>query len=263
MDEIIQSYPLVSVIVTTYNREHYLKETLHSIIGQTFTNFELIVVDNYSNYDFFGVIAGIKDNRIKAYQNDNKGIIAENRNFGISKATGKYLAFCDDDDIWEKDKLEYQVNYAKNHDKVIIATSSTYINESSLYQGARVYDPYKSIYELYLSCRITYSSVLVKNDELIKFNTRPFFCGIEDYILWLDLIHNGFNICIIPYEFVRYRVFDKSYSKTDKLVPIRRIVALTHMQKKYKNLSFLYYYLRALIYNIRVYIMYYLLNIKR
>lgn len=263
MDNIIQLIPIVSVVVTTYNREKYLKETLSSILNQTFTNFELIVVDNYSNYNFYDVIDEFQDKRIKAYQNDNNGNIAINRNFGIAKAVGQYIAFCDDDDVWESNKLEKQVNYAKSHDKVIIASNSTYINQVSEFDGEREYQPYNSVYELYLSCRITYSSVLIKNNELIKFNTQSFLCGIEDYVLWLDLIHNGYTIHILPNKLVKYRVFSTSYSKKDKLVPIRRIVALTYMQKKYKNVSFFYYYLRALVYNVRVYIMYYLLCIKR
>ena len=106
--------PLVTVVVTTYNRKELLKETIDSILNQTYTNFELIVVDNFSNYDFLKHVKSFEDKRIIAFQNQNNGIIAVNRNFGIKRANGDYIAFCDDDDLWLPNKLETQI---RNFDK--------------------------------------------------------------------------------------------------------------------------------------------------
>ena len=77
--------PLVSVVVTTYNRKEMLKITIKSILNQTYDNIELLIIDNYSNYDFFNFISSFNDSRIKAFQNKNNGIIAVNRNYGINK----------------------------------------------------------------------------------------------------------------------------------------------------------------------------------
>ena len=101
--------PLVSVIVVTYNRKELLKETIYSILNQTFEEFELIVVDNFSDYNFFLHIESFNDDRIKPFQNQNNGIIAVNRNFGINNSKGKYIAFCDDDDLWLPEKLNKQI----------------------------------------------------------------------------------------------------------------------------------------------------------
>ena len=105
--------PLVSVIVTTFNRKELLKETIDSILNQTFTDFELIVVDNYSEYNFVDYIKSFSDNKLIAFQNKNNGIIAVNRNYGIKKAKGKYIAFCDDDDCWDSEKLAKQIPYLR------------------------------------------------------------------------------------------------------------------------------------------------------
>ena len=105
----INSMPLVSVVVTTYNRRELLMKTIDSILNQTYKNFELIVVDNYSDYDFLSYLKSFNDERIRSFQNKNEGIIAVNRNFGIKKAKGEYIAFCDDDDIWFPKKLELQL----------------------------------------------------------------------------------------------------------------------------------------------------------
>ena len=104
----------VSVVVTTYNRKKYLTQTIKSILNQTFADFELIVVDNYSNYDFLSHINSLNDSRIRPFQNNNNGIIAVNRNFGIKKSKGEFIAFCDDDDIWINTKLEIQLNVIYN-----------------------------------------------------------------------------------------------------------------------------------------------------
>ena len=76
----------LSVVVTTYNRRFLLKETLDSILAQTYKDFELIVVDNHSDYEFFDFIGTFNDPRIKPYRNENGGIISVNRNFGIEKS---------------------------------------------------------------------------------------------------------------------------------------------------------------------------------
>ena len=115
--------PKVSVIVTTYNRKEYLKEAIQSILNQTFQDFELIVVDNYSNYDFFDFIESFKSEKIIAMQNPNNGIIAINRNFGIKSAKGQYIAFCDDDDLWSPVNLQTKMNYFVNDDSIGMITS--------------------------------------------------------------------------------------------------------------------------------------------
>ena len=105
----------VSVIVPTYNRAHLLKKTIESILSQTYTDLELIVVSNYSTDNTDDMVKSYKDDRIKYFKNQNNGIIAVNRNFGIRKSTGEYIAFCDDDDTWLPNKLERQVNFFNKH----------------------------------------------------------------------------------------------------------------------------------------------------
>ena len=124
----IEINPVVSVIVTTFNRKEYLKETVESILNQSYINFELIIVDNYSDYDFFSHIKSFKDNRIQPYQNSNNGIIAVNRNFGINIAKGEYIAFCDDDDLWLPQKLEMQIKFMKESGYSFSSSSTFCIN---------------------------------------------------------------------------------------------------------------------------------------
>ena len=108
------NFPLVSIIIPTYNRAFYLKLTLDSIIQQTFQDFEIIVVDDGTpNDDNFLLCKQYE--KIRYIKIENSGGPAKPRNTGIKQAKGKYLAFTDDDDVWQVDKLEKQVEKLENN----------------------------------------------------------------------------------------------------------------------------------------------------
>lgn len=115
--------PLVSIIVTTYNRKYYLIDCINSILAQTFTNFELIIVDNYSNYDIKTLLKNYNDDRIKLIQNDNNGKYVINRNIGIRASKGEFIAFCDDDDLWHEKNLKSKINYLIDDQSLGMITS--------------------------------------------------------------------------------------------------------------------------------------------
>ncbi len=114
MKQPIPSIPLVSIIISTYNRPIYLKQTLESVVRQTYTNMEIIVVDDGSlNDDTLKVCENFKT--VTYVKIENSGGPAKPRNVGIKKAKGKYIAFLDDDDLWIETKIEQQVTILEEH----------------------------------------------------------------------------------------------------------------------------------------------------
>ena len=101
------SPPLISVIIPTYNRAHYLGEAIESVLGQTYGNHELIVVDDGSTDQTNDVVAAFGD-RVVLLRQDNRGTGAA-RNTGIARSSGGFLAFLDDDDVWVERKLSLQM----------------------------------------------------------------------------------------------------------------------------------------------------------
>jgi len=101
------SDPLVTVIITTYNREIYLETAIKSVILQTYRNIEIIIVDDGSDTNYGQQICN-KYPKIKYFYKLNGGVSSA-RNFGIRKAKGEYIAFLDDDDFWGKSKIEKQI----------------------------------------------------------------------------------------------------------------------------------------------------------
>ena len=97
--------PLVSVIMPTYNHAHFLGNALQSLLDQTYTNWEAIIIDNHSEDATDEVVRGFADPRITLLKIHNNGVIAASRNMGIRAAKGKWIAFLDSDDWWSSNKL--------------------------------------------------------------------------------------------------------------------------------------------------------------
>ena len=132
---------LISVIVPIYNVEKYLERSVGALLGQTYTNLEIILVDDGSK-DRSGVMCdefAAKDSRVKVIHKENGGSSSA-RNLGIEAATGDYIGFCDSDDYTESDMYENLLAIMKEHEDAVIAQamSSDYTDEGVLVKG-----PYK------------------------------------------------------------------------------------------------------------------------
>jgi glycosyltransferase involved in cell wall biosynthesis len=105
----MSNIPTVSVIIPAYNAASYIGETLNSVIHQTYTDFEILVVDDGSSDDTSSVVKAFDDDRIICIYQSNQGVSVA-RNTGIFQARGEYIAFLDADDLWHQEKLKVQVN---------------------------------------------------------------------------------------------------------------------------------------------------------
>ena len=106
--------PLVSVIIPAYNAQKYIREALDSVLAQTYSSFEIIVVEDSSTDDTAKIIKSYIDPRVKFVHQEKKGQTAA-RDEGMRRASGKYLAFLDADDVYLPQKLERQVGYMEAH----------------------------------------------------------------------------------------------------------------------------------------------------
>lgn len=117
--------PLISVIIPAYNAERTILETITSVQQQTFSNFEIIVIDDGSKDKTLDILNSIVDERLKIFSYQNSGVSAA-RNHGISHATGDFLSFLDADDLWTADKLELQFAALQQHPEAGVAYSWTH-----------------------------------------------------------------------------------------------------------------------------------------
>src|SRR5687768_15051060 len=112
--------PGISVVVPTHNRPDHLQDTLRAILGQTWTDFEVIVVSDGPSNRNREAVASLGESRIRYAEVPHHGGPAAARNAGIALAKGDLIAFCDDDDIWESDKLALQTEVMGRRQEVVL-----------------------------------------------------------------------------------------------------------------------------------------------
>lgn len=186
---IINTNPLVTVIIPTYNRGWILKEAIDSVLSQDFEDFELIVVDDGSTDNTQDILDGYARDII-ALRQDNRGVSAA-RNAGIASASGQLIAFLDSDDLWLPGKLSRQVDFFKsNPDVMICQTEELWIRNGKRVNPKKRHKKFSGMifkHSLPL-CIVSPSAVVLKRSLLDK--TGVFdesFPACEDYDLWLRI----------------------------------------------------------------------------
>ncbi|WP_418511954.1 glycosyltransferase family 2 protein [Corallibacter sp.] len=183
----------VSIIIPTYNRATYIGEALTSIINQTYTHWECLVIDDGSTDNTKTVVSAYqdKDDRIRyttrpdSYPKGSNG----SRNYGLSLAQGQYIAFCDDDDYWLHDKLEKQIPIFQQHPEVGLVTGNIeYVNSDGMRTGRVIKQTGNHGYvfeEILLKNRLSMITPVIKREVFDKvglFNTN--FVIFEDWEYW-------------------------------------------------------------------------------
>lgn len=180
--------PLVSVIIPTFNRAKLLRQCVKSILEQSYSNLEIIIVDDGSNDNSFNAIKKIKDLRISYFKKKNEGV-ASARNYGIKKANGKYITFCDDDDLFLKEKIRVQVNFLENNKNLAFCYTNGFIVKNLSKKKFFSHLHQRTFAQLLLeNSQILTASVMARLKIVKKikgFNEELKMC--EDYDLWLRM----------------------------------------------------------------------------
>jgi glycosyltransferase involved in cell wall biosynthesis len=201
--------PFVSVIIPTYNRVELLRETLLSVLSQTFQDYEILVIDDGSTDNTHVMVQNL-NSAIRYFYQENQGT-APARNTGIGYATGDWLAFLDSDDLWKPQKLARQVAELKrSQNQWIYCDVDLFDQKTRTVQGTyhqRILKPYQGwvAKELLLGDFIPALSTLVHRDvfkEVGLFNSSEWFH--EDWEMWLK-IASKFPISYVPETLGVYR----------------------------------------------------------
>ena len=235
--------PTVTILLPVYNAEQTVSETIDSILVQTYSNFELLIINDGSDDRSEEIITSYSDKRIRYYANqENRGLIYT-LNRGIEIAEGDYIARIDADDLMLKNRLEVQVDYMERHlDVVALGTAMTVM------QGNRRKahcPPVRHIEAyMYYGCPLIHPSAIIRKAVLwehhIKYDYD--YKHAEDYKFWYDLSKVG-RLVNISDRLLIYRVSDSQVSKvyhSQQLNTARRVKALLieDFRKKY-NIDFL------------------------
>jgi glycosyltransferase involved in cell wall biosynthesis len=204
--------PKVSVVIPTYNRATPLVEAIQSVLKQTYTDFELIVIDDGSTDDTRNAILPYSHKVKYLYQ--ERGGVSKARNYGIKVSRGEYIAFLDSDDLWLDKKLEVQVNFMKAHKSFISYTDEIWIRGGKRVNPGKRHRKYSGwIFDKVLPlCIISPSSVMIRRevfDRIGLFDEHLPAC--EDYDMWIRVAKH------YPIHLIEQQLIVKRGGREDQL----------------------------------------------
>lgn len=197
---------LCSIIMPAYNSDEYIAKAIESVIKQTYKNWELIIVNDASTDNTEKIIKTYqaKDKRIKLISLPENQGVANARNTAVKNAIGRYIAFLDADDYWEKEKLQEQIQILNNSDADISYTAYLMIDEAGKTIKKRSIKEILKFNDLLKENSIIFSSVVCKKESIKnkRFKSEWYH---EDYVFLLDLakenkIFKGLNKRLIQYR---------------------------------------------------------------
>lgn len=206
---------LISVIMPFYKKKKFFKDSLLSVINQTYKKLEIIIIyDDIISEDLKFVTNLSKlDNRITVLNNKKNLGVAASRNIGMSRAQGQYFAFLDCDDIWKKEKINIQYNFMIKHKLEFSHTSYEIINYRDDLIGIMRVKKELFYKDLLNSCDIGLSTVMMKKN-LIQISNFKNINTKEDYALWLEYSRKNINIIGIDEILTSWRKLKNSLSNS-------------------------------------------------
>lgn len=199
--------PVVTVIIPAYNAAQYIEETVKSVVNQTVTEWELIVVDDHSADETCEIVRQLAagDRRIRLFCNEVNQGVAKTRNCALEQVRGQYVAFLDSDDIWYPDKLEKQLNLLKTECADFSYTSYRLVTaEENAWIGDYLVPEETSLKDMLGQNRIGCSTVLMRRELADRYRFSDEFYH-EDYVLWLQMLRQGVKMVGLRDIMVDYR----------------------------------------------------------
>ncbi len=206
---------LVSVIMPSYNSEFFLKESIESVVNQTHSNWEMIIVDDCSKDKSVDIVKEFikKDSRIQLIVNSVNEGAAVSRNKAIKQAKGDYVAFLDSDDLWLETKLSDQLDFMVNNNYSFTYTYYDQIDELNLFLKSVNKMPIKVNYlDTIKHNKIGCLTVIFKKDAFNDY-FMPQIRKRQDFGLWLKLLKQSEYAYCLPKTLAKYRIRENSISR--------------------------------------------------
>lgn len=225
--------PLVSIVMPCFNSGDTILESINSVISQTYSNWELLIVDDCSNDRTLEYIQSITDIRVKYFVLEtNSGSPAKPRNIALNMSNGAYIAFLDSDDVWYPTKLEKQIKFMVDNDLAFSCTAYDIFDEEKDLQLCTYIPPLYSNHSDLLACNsIGCLTAVLKKSSLGQL--RFPLCGHEDYALWLKLIKKTGGVFALLEPLACYRKVQGSVSSNK----LKLILFYWNIYRREENMS--------------------------
>ena len=241
----IKKIPQTSIIIAYYKKKHFFEETVNSILNQTYSDFEVILVYDDVDKKELNFVKKILSRlpRYKIIINKKNIGAGLSRNKAIYFAKGQYIAFCDADDLWHKKKLEVQITFMKQEKINFSHTSYKIINNFGNTLGYFKIAKKLNYKDLLKSCDIATSSVVINKNILKKGIFFSNFTTKEDYALWLKIAKKENKLYGIKNDLLFWRSLHNSLSDSffQKLFDAYKVYRFS---EKYNTITSIYFVIR-------------------
>ena len=216
--------------------EQFITKTIHSVIRQTYSDWELLIVDDASTDGTVALVQNIaeQDDRIRYFVNAEHAGIAPTRNRCIEKSKGRFLAFLDADDVWHPNKLQQQLQFMLEHQVGFSYSSYDLIDENGKTLGKTIQSAGDLNYNDYLRNTIIGCSTVMIDTDKVGRVTVPNFRTSEDTATWLDILRKGFKAYAIEEPLTSYRIRQKSASSNK----MKAAADLWRVYRQHEKMSF-------------------------
>lgn len=229
--------PLVSIVIPTYNRARDLERALRSVVAQTYSRWETLIVDNHSADHTDEVVGSFKDSRMKLIKIHNRGVIAASRNAGIKHAQGEYVAFLDSDDWWHTRKLARSIHVLERGADVVYHDMflATKPGQRIFWRKARTHKLERPVFDDLIATGRTLntSSVVARRkllEEIYGFSEDPSLVAAEDFDAWLRAAKVTDRFCRIDQTLGYYWAGGGNMSD-----PRRTLMTMTTLERRYAD----------------------------
>lgn len=225
--------PLVSIITPTYNHEKYIGDCIKSVQAQTYSHWEMIIVDDGSSDNTFNIAKSFAatDNRIQVFTQQNIGIfrLGETYNFALSKSNGKYIAVLEGDDVWLPEKLDLQISGLEKDESVVLCWGMAYSSTFDLKQDYKLYPNNHPVHlkyynnwpkgiaatKLVYTCFIPALTVVIRRNalEAVGGFIQNFNLPLVDLPTWQQLSLSG-KFLYIDQPLGKWRIYSNQITKT-------------------------------------------------
>lgn len=208
---------LVSIITPAFNAAAYVHSTISSVKGQSYNNWELLIVDDCSTDNTVEIVerAAALDPRVRLIRQRKNGGPASARNSALDAAKGRWIAFLDSDDLWLPEKIESQLSFQRRRSAKVTFTAFRRISADGLQTGHLINIPERVGYRHLLGNTVIATSTVMVDRKLSgEFRMKAMY--YDDFGCWLDLLRDGDVALGLQRDLMRYRVVGQSVSRNKK-----------------------------------------------
>lgn len=209
--------PLVSVILPAYNAERHLREAIDSMLFQTYSKFELIIINDGSDDSTEQIICSYSDPRIKYVKNEKNLRLIKTLNKGVDLAQGDYIARMDADDISMPNRLQVELDFLQNNPDVDVVSMVPMIMDSfgNITHKSRHFLPLGASacrFACLFECAVVHPNCMVKTSKLkkYKYSLQKYAEHVEDYELWSRMLADNCNVVVLNECLFKYRISAES-----------------------------------------------------